>query len=61
MNKTIEELINTGTKTLKDNGIDTARLDTELLLGNVIEKERFYLITHKEETIGKDQCDEFLS
>ena len=59
MNKTIEELINTGTKTLKDNGIDTARLDTELLLGNVIEKERLYLITHKEETIGKDQCDEF--
>lgn len=59
LNKTIEELINTGTKTLKDNGIDTARLDTELLLGNVIEKERLYLITHKEETIGKDQCDEF--
>lgn len=59
LNKTIEELINTGTKTLKDNGIDTARLDTELLLGNVIEKERLYLITHKEETVGKDQCDEF--
>lgn len=59
LNKTIEELINTGTKTLKDNGIDTARLDTELLLGNVLEKERLYLITHKEETIGKDQCDEF--
>lgn len=59
LNKTIEELINTGTKTLKDNGIDTARLDTELLLGNVIEKERLYLITHKEETIGKDQCDKF--
>jgi release factor-specific protein-(glutamine-N5) methyltransferase len=59
LNKTIEELINTGTKTLKDNGIDTDRLDTELLLGNVIEKERLYLITHKEETIGKDQCDEF--
>ena len=59
LNKTIEELINTGTKTLKDKGIDTARLDTELLLGNVIEKERLYLITHKEETIGKDQCDEF--
>lgn len=59
LNKTIEALINTGTKTLKDNGIDTARLDTELLLGNVIEKERLYLITHKEETIGKDQCDEF--
>lgn len=59
LDKTIEELINTGTKTLKDNGIDTARLDAELLLGNVIEKERLYLITHKEETVPQKQCDEF--
>ncbi|WP_294154422.1 peptide chain release factor N(5)-glutamine methyltransferase [uncultured Clostridium sp.] len=59
LDKTIEELINTGTKTLKDNGIDTARLDAELLLGNVIGKERLYLITHKEESVEQKQCDEF--
>ena len=59
LDKTIEELINTGTKTLKDNGVDTARLDSELLLGNIIGKERLYLITHKEETVTKEQCDEF--
>ena len=59
LNKTIEELINTGTKTLKDNGIDTARLDAELLLGSVIEKERLYLITHKEETVSKEQYNKF--
>ena len=59
LDKTIEELINTGTKTLKDNGIDTARLDSELLFGHIIEKERLYLITHKEETVTKDQCDKF--
>ena len=51
-NKKIEELINTGTATLKENGIDTARLDAELLLGSVIEKDRVYLITHKEEEVS---------
>ena len=59
LDKTIEELINTGTKTLKDSGIDTARLDSELLLGNVIDKERLYLITHKEDTVSEEQCDKF--
>ena len=39
-NKKIEELINAGTITLKEKGIDTARLDAELLLGSVIEKNR---------------------
>ena len=51
-NKKIEELINTGTITLKENGIDTARLDAELLLGNVIEKNRVYLITNREEEVS---------
>lgn len=59
VDKTIEELVNTGTKTLKGNGIDTARLDSELLLGYVIGKERLYLITHKEESVSKIDCDKF--
>lgn len=61
LGKTIEELVNTGTKTLKDNGIDTARLDSELLLGYVIGKERLYLITHKEEILSEDECIEFFN
>lgn len=52
--KTIEELINAGTSTLKENHIDTARLDAELLLGSIIEKNRVYLITHKEESVSKE-------
>ncbi|MDO5517203.1 MAG: peptide chain release factor N(5)-glutamine methyltransferase [Clostridium sp.] len=59
MDKTIEELLNTGTKVLKENGIDTARLDAELLLGYIIEKQRIYLITHKEEKIEKDKSDRY--
>lgn len=57
--KTIEELINTGTMTLKDKGIDTARLDAELLLGNVIKKNRIYLITNKEEEVTKEKADKY--
>lgn len=52
--KKIEELINTGTSVLKESGIDTARLDAELLLGSVIEKNRVYLITHKEEEVSSE-------
>lgn len=56
---TIEELINMGTKKLRDSGIETARLDSELLLGNVIGKERLYLITHKEENVEEVLSNSF--
>ncbi|WP_026887509.1 peptide chain release factor N(5)-glutamine methyltransferase [Clostridium beijerinckii] len=58
-NKNIEELIKTGTITLKENGIDTARLDAELLLGNIIEKDRVYLITHKEDEVSKEDSEKY--
>ncbi|HEX9024927.1 MAG TPA: DUF1385 domain-containing protein, partial [Clostridium sp.] len=57
--KKIEELINTGTITLKENGIDTARLDAELLLGSIIEKNRVYLITHKEEEVSTENTEKY--
>lgn len=57
--KTIEELINVGTSTLKENHIDTARLDAELLLGSIIEKNRVYLITHKEESVSKENVTKY--
>lgn len=59
MDKTIEELLNSGTSVLKENKIDTARLDAELLLGYIIGKERIYLITHKEELINKEEADKY--
>ncbi len=57
--KTIEELLNLGTSVLKDSGIDTARLDAELLLGNIIDKNRIYLITHKEEEVNKENSKKY--
>jgi len=59
LDKKIEELINTGTTTLKENGIDTARLDAELLLGNIIEKDRVYLITHREEEVSSEDTKKY--
>lgn len=58
--KTIEKLITYGTNILKEEKIDTARLDTELLLGYVIDKDRLYLITHKEENVPKDKEEKFM-
>jgi release factor-specific protein-(glutamine-N5) methyltransferase len=57
--KKIEELLNAGTNTLKEKGIDTARLDAELLLGSVIEKDRVYLITHKEEEVSEEDSNKY--
>ncbi len=52
-NKNIGELLNVGTAILKDCGISTSRLDAELLLGKVLNKEKIYLITHREEKIDE--------
>jgi len=57
--KTIEELINVGTVTLKERGLDTARLDAELLLGSVIEKNRVYLISHKEDQVNAEDAKKY--
>jgi len=59
--KKIEELINTGTITLKESGIDTSRLDAELLLGSIIEKNRVYLISHKEEEVSADNAEKYFN
>ncbi|GAA0078857.1 hypothetical protein UT300005_32360 [Clostridium sp. CTA-5] len=60
MKKSIGELINLGTNILKDNSVDTARLDSELLLGRVLDKERIYLITHREELVSISNEKEYL-
>lgn len=45
-NKTVRELLSLGNETLKDVGIDTYILDTQLLLGKVLEKDKIWLITN---------------
>ena len=57
--KTIGELLIDGNKILKEADIDTYILDTQLLLGKVLGKDKLYLITNKEEEVSKFKEREF--
>lgn len=55
-NKTVRELLSLGNETLKKVGIDTYILDTNLLLGKVLEKDKIWLITNNyKEVKEKDE------
>lgn len=55
---TIQELVNLGTEELK--GLETPRLDAQLLLGNVLEKDKLYLLTHNEEKVSTSDKHKYL-
>ena len=57
---TIGELLNLGTKVLLEVEIDTARLDCQLLLGKVLNKEKLYLMMNNDEEVSNDNKEEFL-
>ena len=59
--KTIGELLIDGNKILKEANIDTYILDTQLLLGKVLGKDKLHLITNKEEEVSKFKEREFYS
>ncbi|MBD7912638.1 MULTISPECIES: peptide chain release factor N(5)-glutamine methyltransferase [Clostridium] len=58
--KNIGELINTGSRILSEVKIDTARLDSQLLLGKVISKDKIYLMTNKDEKVKNEDKKEFI-
>ena len=59
--KKIGELLIDGNKILKEANIDTYILDTQLLLGKVLGKDKLHLITNKEEKVSKFKEREFYS
>ena len=59
--KKIGELLIDGNKILKEANIDTYILDTQLLLGKVLGKDKLHLITNKEEEVSKFKEREFYS
>lgn len=59
MKKTILELINYGTIELKES--DTPRLDAELILSKVLEKDKLYLLMNKQETVSEIYVKEYYS
>lgn len=58
---TIVELINIGAKTLNEVKIDSARLDAQLLLGKVLDKNKIYIITNKEEKVSNKDKKRYLA
>lgn len=57
---TITELLDKGTKILLDVDKENARLDSTLLLGYVIGKDRLYILTHGEENINNNDKKKYL-
>lgn len=57
---TIGELLNEGTRILSNSNIDTARLDTQLILAKVLEKSKLYLITNNDEKVSDNKKKEFM-
>ncbi|WP_243122158.1 peptide chain release factor N(5)-glutamine methyltransferase [Clostridium thermarum] len=57
---TIGDLLNRGNEILKNENIDSYVLDAQLLLAKVLQKDKLYIITHRNEVVDKDKADKFL-
>ena len=57
----IGSLLNLATKMLKSRNIDTARLDSQLILGKVLNKDKIYLMINSNEEVEKEKEEEFLN
>lgn len=42
-----------------DKGVDTPRLDGEILLSHILEKDRIYLYTHYDQPLEKEELDKY--
>lgn len=60
-NKNIGELLENGSKVLKDNNVDTYILDAQLLLGMVLGKDKIYLITNRDKEVSIKDEKEYLN
>ena len=59
--KTIGELLEIGSKNLKEKDIDTYVLDSQLLLGMVLGKDRIYLITNRDKEVSHKDEKEYMA
>ena len=54
------QILNRGTKILKENFIDTANIDAEILLSISLKKSREKILLNLEDKLNKDQINEYL-
>lgn len=58
--KTVGDLLRYGNDVLREANIDTYILDTQLLLGKALEKDKLWIITNKGEFVEKNKESDFL-
>jgi len=56
----VSELLNSGTKMLKQNKIETHQLDSELVLSSLLKKKRENLLINLNEEVSKNIIDDFV-
>ncbi len=61
LKETIGSLIDKGSKRLKEAHIDSYLLDTQLLLGKAINKDKLYIMTHREEVVSFKEEEKYYS
>ncbi|MEQ8155241.1 MAG: peptide chain release factor N(5)-glutamine methyltransferase [Clostridiaceae bacterium] len=61
LKKSIGTLIREASVILRNSDIDSALIDAQLLLAEILGKERIYIITNKEELVPLDKEEEFLN
>ncbi|NOX63584.1 MAG: peptide chain release factor N(5)-glutamine methyltransferase [Chloroflexi bacterium] len=59
MSFTIERMIRKAAVRLRDAGVDSPRLDAELLMAHVLGRDRAYLLAHPEEPLSPEQLARF--
>ncbi|SHK64349.1 protein-(glutamine-N5) methyltransferase, release factor-specific [Clostridium cavendishii DSM 21758] len=57
--KTVDELLKYGNDELKKALIESFNLDTQLLLGNVLKKEKLWIITNRDFEVDKEEENKF--
>ena len=55
----ISELLDSGSQILKTHRIKTCQLDSEIILSNLLKKQREKLITNSEEKVSRSIIDNF--
>ncbi len=57
----IRTLLQQGTESLQLAGTSSPRLDAEVLLAHVLEKDRLFLLMHRDDPVAEDLCDAFFA
>jgi release factor glutamine methyltransferase len=58
--KTIGALLICGYEKLKNAGIESYQIDSQILLSKVMDKDRIFILTHRDMPVGEDAAEEYM-